>query len=469
MLILVLESSTTSAKAMLYCSDKGVLDVRTRAFTGLPADPATQDAQEIFRQLAALGREACLERSIDMIALSATWHSVLLCDRDMVPQTPVYLWSFTGAGDLCRRLREDGDYVSRFYRRTGCMVNASYPFFKLKYLREQGWQLENYLIMGQGTYNTYRLTGERIIMDSMASGTGLMNIHSREYDAQILSEIGIHPGQLSRIVTYKDTARLSEDGAKCLGLSPGIPVIAAGPDGGLNQVGVPDGVMTFSAGTSGALRMSIPRPMTDSYTGTWCYLSPKSWISGAATSGCCNCVDWARDRFFGAGTPYAEIEKNFGPPERTPVFLPFLFGERCPGWQDDRQAAFLDIKPFHTAHDMYHSVLEGTLYNLYQCFLQLAELNGHPRRILLSGGILHSAYWTQMCADIFGTDMEAADFEHGSMTGAAILALELMGVIKDASNFSLSSTRRIAFDPAMHEQYARKFQRYVTLYENNRN
>ncbi|MFR6332317.1 MAG: hypothetical protein ACLUOI_28350 [Eisenbergiella sp.] len=40
----------------------------------------------------------------------------LLCltDKDMNPVTPVLPWCYTGASDLCRKVREDTDYVHRY-------------------------------------------------------------------------------------------------------------------------------------------------------------------------------------------------------------------------------------------------------------------------------------------------------------------------------------------------------------------
>ena len=84
----------------------------------------------------------------------------------MRPATPVYPWSYTGAAPLCGRLREDASFVEDYYQKTGCMVNATYPFSRLLFLREQGYDLKDYYIMGQGTYNTYRLTGERVALDA---------------------------------------------------------------------------------------------------------------------------------------------------------------------------------------------------------------------------------------------------------------------------------------------------------------
>ena len=43
-----------------------------------------------------------LGHEISMISLSGTWHSLFLCDQDMKPVTPVYLWSYTGAAEVCK-------------------------------------------------------------------------------------------------------------------------------------------------------------------------------------------------------------------------------------------------------------------------------------------------------------------------------------------------------------------------------
>ena len=107
--VLVLESSTSSAKAMVYSSERGVLAVRTKGYENVGADVTRHDADSIFRQTAALGREVSEGYAIQAVALSGTWHSVMLAEEDGTPASQVYLWSNTEASDLCRRLREDED------------------------------------------------------------------------------------------------------------------------------------------------------------------------------------------------------------------------------------------------------------------------------------------------------------------------------------------------------------------------
>lgn len=467
MYILALESSTTSAKAMLYDTSNGSFEVKSEPYRLETCDVTTHNAQKVLEQTAQIGKELCEGRRIDIIALSGTWHSLMLCNKDMEPETPVYLWSYTGAAGVCKELRNDTQFVNSFYNKTGCMVNAIYPAFKIKLLERNGYKLSDYLFAGQGTYNNYRLTGERVVTDSVASGTGLLNIHNKDWDDEILKEIGISREQLPRLIKYDEMLKLNSDGARLLGLPEGTPVLATQPDGGLNQVGagaLGKGVMSFSVGTSGAIRLSTDRPIIPEKPSTWCYLSPKRWLSGAATSGCCNCLDWYKVNFFPSGASYSDMEEGCGDINNVPVFLPFIYGERCPGWEDERNGNFFDIKPAHTVYDMYRAVQEGALFNLYQCYQVLTELNGAPEKIKLSGGILKSRLWTQMCADIFGADMQVDKAEHSSLLGGVAMAMEAIGEIDDASHFECESGVVIKPNPAMAEVYSSKFQRYMYWY-----
>ncbi len=470
MQILVLESSTSSAKAMVYDTESGDFEAKFHPYTGNYEDIRIHNPDLVFAQTAALGRKIATGRHIDIISLSSTWQNVFLVDQSMTPQTPTLTWAHTDAASLCRELRKDAVYVHNFYHRTGCMVNAIYPAFKLMYLKRQGFRLDDFLISEEGSYNCYRLTGRHVITQCTASGSGLLNLFTRKFDPEILAQIGIAESQLPQLVDSDVNYPLSEEGARLLGLTPGIPVIPSSADGGLNQVGVgaiAEGVMTFSVGTSGAIRLTTKKPFVPETPSTWCYRSPKAYLSGAATNGCCNCIDWFRSKMFPSEMCYSEIESRTREAEDTPIFLPFLFGERCPGWNDERSGGFMGVNPHHTVFDLYRAVQEGTLFNLYQCYQTLTKLNGVPDKIKFSGGILHSERWTQMCADIFQTDLEVDVVEHGSMMGAAVLAMEHLGLIKDVSTFNPPIARIIHPDKAKAGLYQRKFARYLTYYQSN--
>lgn len=465
MRILALESSTTSAKAMFYDTDSKETRVRTTAYGRMYEDEVLHNPETVYGKTIEAGREVLAGEQADVVSLCSAWHSVCLFHKDMTPATPLYPWSYTGASALCQKLRRDEQYTKRYYHTTGCMVNATYPFFKLLLLREQGYRLEDYYIMGQGSYNTCRLTGERVVTQCMVSGSGLLDVHHRTYASDLLKEAGIPEESLSELVGYEKICSLSEEGAKALGLKAGIPVIPANSDGGLNQVGVgalAKGVMTFSVGTSGAIRLTTQKALVPEKPSTWCYLSPKAYLSGAAVAGCCNCLDWLREKV-GNGISYSDLESGVKDTIDTPVFLPFVFGERCPGWEDEREGGFYGLKAHHGVKEMYRAVQEGILFNIYHCYQMLTEVNEEPTKIKLSGGILNSLSWVQMCADIFNREMEVDEVAQGSLMGAVVLAMDLMGLIK-AEEFSVEPSQVIRPNPEHVGMYREKFQRYLKYY-----
>lgn len=472
MKILVLESSTTSAKAMIHDTVQNEFEVITKQFITGYSDVTIHNAKDIFDQTMKLGRQLAGGKKIDMIALCGIWHSLLLCDKQMNPISPVYLWSYTGAKKICGEIRKDTDYVNKFYQKTGCMVNAIYPFFKLLMLKDQNVDLKNSYIMGQGTYNTYRLTGRRVITECMASGSGMFNIITREFSSELLKQIGITRDQLSEIVSYQQTFPLNEEGAGLLGLESGIPVIPANSDGGLNQIGagaLRNGIMTLSIGTSGAIRLTTKNAIVPKEPSIWCYRSPKAWLSGAATSGCCNCIDWFKDQMLADKFSYKDLEKGMEDNNSTLVFLPFIFGERCPGWNDGNLGIFAGISPNHKTQDFYRAIQEGVLFNLYQCYQTLTKIHGNPQSIKVSGGILHSPEWTQMCADIFGEQLEKETSEHVSLLGGVALAMELLGVIKEAEDYTTNLAKIIVPNKEMADLYQSKYARYLEYYKSFQN
>lgn len=463
MKILVLEASTTSAKAMIHDTVTGTSEVVTAPYPPGP-DPTVHDVDAVVAAVTSLGKQLSAGQEIAAVALVGVLHGVFLADRELRPVSPVYLWANTEPADLCRDLRRNEELTSWFYRRTGCMINATYPVFTLLLLAGRGLPVADSTVLDEGSYLNWVLTGRLVQTRCVASGSGLLNIHERVYDPEVLAMAGIDTSHLPELVDSTEPLALSDRGAALLGLPPGTPVLPTNSDGGANQVGVGalrPGVMTFSVGTSGALRLATDAPRLPDLPSTWCYLSPRSWLSGAATTGACSVIDWFRHRIAG-GMPYLELEAGFD--GDSPVFLPFLYGERCPGWDDQRQGGFVGLEPQHDLSAMYRAVQEGVLFNLYQCYEKLVELNGSPTRVKLSGGILHSAAWSQLCADIFQIPLETDEVTHASLLGGAVLAMELLGVIPSAIDYDTPASSVIIPDPAAAETYGRKYQRYLEAY-----
>lgn len=70
MKILVLEASTTAAKAMLYDSSDNSYEVKAETYKNTYDDVTIHDAENVYQQMLAVGRALAEGKDIDIIALA---------------------------------------------------------------------------------------------------------------------------------------------------------------------------------------------------------------------------------------------------------------------------------------------------------------------------------------------------------------------------------------------------------------
>lgn len=80
MRVLVLESSTTSAKAMLYDSKVGVVRVCAQTYDPRYNHDGMQDAAYVMKETFRMGREAA-QVAVDYITVGGVWHSVVCATK----------------------------------------------------------------------------------------------------------------------------------------------------------------------------------------------------------------------------------------------------------------------------------------------------------------------------------------------------------------------------------------------------
>ena len=439
----------------------------------------SQDPEGVYRTLIECVRNVVEQVNcpIDVIGLGSTWHSLLFLDRHRKPMGRIKTWANTEAAPTAYRYRKNEELKLWFYHKTGCMVHSIYPVWKYIHARKNQYQeLEPEGYLSSQPENVFeRMTGEFAVSVSIASGTGFMNIHTLEWDQEILDFAGLKESRLAPIYDLEHTARLGDEAAREMGLKPGTPVVLPGPDGALNQVGagaLDEGVMTMSVGTSGAIRLATGIPLLPRQPSTWCYYASEGkWLAGAAISGAGNCVEWFAKKANLGKVNYGTLDDLAAGTVRedAPVFLPFLYGERCPGWDDGRTGGFFNLKAQHGVGDFHYSILEGILFNLYQCYIALLEVGGTPREIRISGGIENSPLWLHMAADIFQRDIYTSRIEHASTMGAAVAALKAVGVLENMNEFQPEPGERIIPDEQMSKIYKARFERYLDWYRKTGN
>ena len=473
--ILVLEASTVSAKAAVFDLERGLVDSCSKPFATDVDTTMKHDIDKVMDALLEMGGTVAWGHDIQAIGCVCTGHSSIFLDQSLRPISPVFTWTFSQGSELTQAIRADHALTRALYQESGCMVHIIYPLYRSMYLRKTtDLPVNSSYIVSEGSCIFHYLTGERAESQSVASTSGFANIRTLQWSETIAAFSGIATKQFFPICSNHYAAPLRAEAAQRLHVKAGIPVSIPMVDGALNQLGagmIDAGKMTVSIGTSGAMRIASEQPILPERMGTWCYHTLDKYLCGATISGAANCVDWFR-RSHLPGHSYTKLEEMISIPEQdAPVFLPFLFGERCPGWRDERSGGFFNVRGSHTAADFYTAILEGIVFNLYQNYDILASVNGAPQEINLSGGVLNSAKWTQMVSDIFGHELITNTFSQMATVGAACLAFEQCGGVKSAAEYSLprSTVRIIKPDMQRHAHYQKRFVHYLDIYEKTHN
>jgi gluconokinase len=473
--LLAIEISTASAKALLYSVGQGVKKVKSIPFDQSICDIASQDPEGVFNALIGCVKEIIKDEPepIEALGICTTWHSLLLLDERRNPIGRIYTWANSKASQSVKKYRQSAELCNWYYQRAGCMVNSTYPFWQYIHFRDTdpGLCQKARFLSSQQEYVFEKLTGEVAASRCTASGSGFLNTRTLDWDQDVLEFASIKREQLASLKEPTYVAPLKNNIAKVLGLRTGIPVIIGGADGALNQIGdgaVQEGIMTFSVGTSGALRLVSNEVVLPASPSTWCYyLAEGKHIVGGSTSSAGNCVEWFNNKMsFREKFSYADLEGMVKEvdPKNAPIFLPFLYGERCPGWVDNRLGGFFDLSSEHGIGDMYYAVLEGVLFNLYHCYTLLTELMEQPQKILVSGGIVRSNFWVQMVADIFQREMHISNIPHVSLLGAVALICKSLNLVSEIGQDQLGSGAMILPNKAVKDIYRQRFEKYLALY-----
>src|SRR6185369_2930776 len=203
--LLSIDVGTSGVRAALFderdASVPGAQTRNHRVFTTL-SDFAELDADQIVTDVIAAIDEllADFSGSIDLIAISAFWHSLIGIDAAGLPTTPLLTWADTRAARFAKTLRENFD-ERELHARTGCRFHPSYWPAKLQWLKSKRREkfLNTRYWLGFAEYLCLRLFGETATSISMASATGLFNQRECDWDWDFVQSIRIAADTLPEI------------------------------------------------------------------------------------------------------------------------------------------------------------------------------------------------------------------------------------------------------------------------------
>jgi gluconokinase len=447
-LVLAIDVGTTSLRAEIY--DRRARDVRGTAFaaetplTTTADGGATLDPEQLLgltlrvldRTLAAAGPLG--ERAtIDAVAISTFWHSFLGVDDEHRPTTPLLLWADSRSSDQMRELRSRLDERA-VHARTGCLLHWSYWPAKLLWLQTampEAWRRTTKWV-SFGEFLHLRLLERAVCGVSMASGTGLLDQNAQQWDPELLEATGLGTERLLRLTGQGEMVVGSRPEYRqrwpALRDARWLPAVG---DGAVSNVGtgcVTQERMALMVGTSAALRVAWRGDRVEIPWGAWCYrVDENRFVLGCADSNGGNLFAWLTETLRLPSPRQAEREVASLPADGHGLtVLPFIAGERGPGYAAHARAAVLGLTQATRPIEILRAGLEAVALRFALMYSIVTSVLPEPRQAIATGGGLQkSPAWAQIVADALGRPLVASGEREASSRGAALLALERLGAV----------------------------------------
>lgn len=486
--VVAADIGTTSAKTLIIDRQGRILashSIEYPLHTPRP-DVAEQDPLQIYEAvIGAIGevvkKSDVAASQILCVSFSSAMHSLIAVDSNLQPLTNCITWADNRSVEYVDKLKREWN-GQQIYLNTGTPIHPMSPLLKLMWMKDHQPLIHQgaYKFIGIKEFVFAKLFGQYIIDHSIASATGMFNLHRLEWDDLAIKAAGIRLEQLPEPVsTTTCVTGMSEALAQQMGLDAGTPFVIGASDGVLANLGVgayDQGQVAVTIGTSGAVRGVVRQPVTDPQGRLFCYaLKEDFWVVGGAINNGGIMFRWVRDEL---ATLEAEKGRSLGMDPydyltqlaaEVPagsdglIFLPFLAGERAPYWNANARGSFFGLALYHQKKHMIRAVLEGVVYRIHSVAEALQELAGPATEIRASGGFARSTFWRQMMADVLGTPVTVPDSIESSGLGAAQLGLYAMGEVQDFSGIHEWIQSNVRHEP--DKQHYAVYQELTPIYQ----
>ncbi|MBZ5858499.1 glycerol kinase GlpK [Flavihumibacter profundi] len=213
--ILALDQGTTSSRAILFDKNGQIFQVAQKEFTQIYPQPGwvEHDAEEIWASQFSVLAETLAKGAIttgDIAAIGITNQRETTVVWERSTSRPIYnaiVWQDRRTVAYCDRLKEEG-WGPTIQEKTGLLADAYFSATKLKWILDNVSGAREKAVKGELAFGTidswlsWKLTNGKVhVTDaSNASRTMLMNIHTGEWDTDLLKLFDIPASVLPEII-----------------------------------------------------------------------------------------------------------------------------------------------------------------------------------------------------------------------------------------------------------------------------
>ncbi|MBF2708955.1 glycerol kinase GlpK [Flavobacterium soyangense] len=476
-LILALDQGTTSSKAIVFNHDGEIVSISQKSFEQIFPKPGwvEHDPNEIWSSQISVAAEVIAKagisgKEIAAIGITNQRETTIVWDRET--SEPIYnaiVWQDRRTAEYCDELKAQG-HAEIIQKKTGLVLDAYFSGTKIKWILDNVPGAREKAEQGKlcfGTVDTWliwKLTkGAMFLTDvSNASRTLLMNIHTLEWDNELLELFDIPRAMLPEI---KESSEIF--GETCTTLfATKIPIsgVAGDQQAALfGQLCTEPGMVKNTYGTGCFMLMNTgEKPVYSNHNllttvawkinGKTTYaLEGSVFVGGAA-------VQWLRD---GAkiidSAEEIEVLAASVPDNGGVYFVPALTGLGAPYWDQYARGAILGITRGTTNAHIARATLEGIAYQVYDLVKAMeADFGKKGKELRVDGGAVVNNLLMQFQSDLFDFKVIRPKTLETTALGAAYLAGLAIGYWKSIDDLQEQWSVDRVFLPEMPQTEVEK-------------
>ena len=453
--ILALDQGTTSSRAIVFDHAGSVVAVSQQEFRQIFPKPGwvEHDANEIWATQSQVATDVLAKANLsatDIAAIGITnqRETTVVWDRETgQPIANAIVWQDRRTAAACDRLKARG--LERLIRRkTGLVIDAYFSGTKLQWLLKNVPGAAAKARAGRLAFGTidswliWNLTGGRqhVTDPSNASRTMLFNIHTGEWDAELLKIFGVPRAVLPEVRASSEVY----GEANVLGAAVPIAGIAGDQQAALfGQACTKPGMAKNTYGTGCFMLMQTgAKPIASKNN----LLTTVAWRIGNKTEYALEgsvfiagaVVQWLRDEL-GIISSSAEVEALASRvPDTGGVYVvPAFAGLGAPHWDQYARGAVLGLTRGSNKSHLARAALESIAYQSADVLQAMERDSGIKlRELRVDGGASANNLLMQFQADVIGVPVVRPTVTETTALGAAYLAGLAVGYWKDTAQIA---------------------------------
>ena len=475
--IMSLDLGTTSCRSILFDKNGQICSVAQKEFTQYFPEPGwvEHDAEEIWATQKGLMFEALEKLGVEMsdvagIGITNQRETTVVWDKQTGrPICKAIVWQCRRTAEYCDELKAQG-LADMFREKTGLVLDAYFSGTKLKWILDNVPNARERAEAGEllfGTIDTWiiwKLTHGKVhVTDySNASRTMLFNIHTLEWDEEILKILDIPRQMLPEVKPSSYLYGHTE--ARIFGEE--VPIAGAAGDQQcalFGQTCFAPGEAKNTYGTGGFMLMNTGEKPVASKNGlvttiAWGVdgkveyaLEGSIFVAGAA-------IQWLRDQLgLIRDSAESEVLAKAVPDTNGCYMVPAFVGLGAPHWDQYARGAIVGLTRGTNRNHIVRATLESLAYQVTDVLKAMEEDSGIKLGTLaVDGGACANDFLMQFQADIINTVVARPKTIETTAMGAAYLAGLAVGYWQSKEEIKTNHIIAKEFTPDMEEAHRGK-------------